>query len=270
MSERIFDEDFEDEDFSELFEGRVEETQDEESDVDFDLDKFFSDESESVSAEEAADSTMDDAKDVYRIGAEMGYADAQFNYGILLHEENESESREWIFKSAAQGYPQAEYLVGTWFLIGDGVPESEDEAMKYMFRSAKNGCADAQYVLGIYYNDEDRMHYSREIAAYWLELAAAQNNKDAIELLKNFTSMYRLTWWSNNVYESTNSRIHTLNTTADNEHGLIAKNRTYVTLSDEDYQECMTGAVLYKYIKANLDPKVINGLELRIESLNNR
>lgn len=265
MSERIFDEDFEDEDFSELFEGREEETQDEESDVDFDLDKFFSDESESSPTEDTTDSPMNGAKD-----ASLGYADAQFNFGNQLHEEDETMSRDSILKSASQGHPQAEYLVGKWFLIGDGVPESEDEAMKYMFRSAKNGCADAQYVLGIYYNDEDRMHYSREIAAYWLELAAAQNNKDAIELLKNFTSMYRLTWWSNNVYESTNSRIHTLNTTADNEHGLIAKNRTYVTLSDEDYQECMTGAVLYKYIKANLDPKVINGLELRIESLNNR
>ena len=81
----------------------------------------------------------------YRSAAEKGYAPAQFNLGILYSGGAGSdffrpeEAVKHLRDAAAQRHPGAQYLLGTAYRDGDGVPRDEGKAFEFYRLSAEQG-----------------------------------------------------------------------------------------------------------------------------------
>ena len=87
-----------------------------------------------------------------------------------------------LIKAAAeQGNPEAQFLLGLQYKVGDGIAKDRGEAVKWLRKSAESGYAEAQYALGDFYaalDPADELADLRE-AEKWLKAAAAQGNTDA-------------------------------------------------------------------------------------------
>lgn len=81
--------------------------------------------------------------------AEQGYADAQFNLG-LMHANGESVEKDMLkaaelFKKAAdQGHVDAQNNLGVMYFTGEGVERDEKKAVMWFEKAAAQGNADAQ------------------------------------------------------------------------------------------------------------------------------
>ncbi len=69
----------------------------------------------------------------YHKAAEQGYAEAQFNLGLMYFEgqgvpQDYAEAVRWHRKAAEQGYARAQFLLGMMYFLGQGVPEDEAQA----------------------------------------------------------------------------------------------------------------------------------------------
>lgn len=83
--------------------------------------------------------------------------------------------------AAAQGNPEAQFLLGLQYKVGDGIEKDRVEAVKWLRKSAESGYAEAQYALGDFFaglDATDELADPRE-AEKWLKAAAAQGNADA-------------------------------------------------------------------------------------------
>lgn len=88
----------------------------------------------------------------YRIAAERGDADAQFNLGLCYYNgwgvsKNYVEAARWFRKSADQGYAKAQYNLGYCYYIGNGVAKNCVEAVRWFRKAARQGHANAQKLL---------------------------------------------------------------------------------------------------------------------------
>ena len=54
---------------------------------------------------------------------------------------------EWFTRSAKQGNPYAQYLLGKLYLMGKDVPRDEEQAVQWLTRSAEQGNEYARYLL---------------------------------------------------------------------------------------------------------------------------
>ena len=59
-------------------------------------------------------------------------------------------------RDAEQGHAYAQYVLGTMYEAGEGVPQRAAEAMRWYRKAARQGQAEAQSVLGITDPDERR------------------------------------------------------------------------------------------------------------------
>ena len=82
--------------------------------------------------------------------AEQGYADAQYNLGVfyIRVKENAAEAFKWFLKAAEQGQADAQYRLVDCYLYGKGTEVDQNEAGKWLQKAAENGNADAQTKLG--------------------------------------------------------------------------------------------------------------------------
>ena len=88
--------------------------------------------------------------------AEQGDAEAQFNLGLLYHDDkklrkDETQIYEWIKKSADQGYLAAQGALGRLYSDGIGVKLDDKEAVKWYRMAANKGHSLAQAELGWMY-----------------------------------------------------------------------------------------------------------------------
>ena len=127
------------------------------------------------------------AMEGFRVHAEQGDALAQFVLGSMYAEgkgvpENDVEAVKWVRKAAGQGLAAAQYGLGGMYIEGKGVPENDAEAVKWFRKAAEQGHANAQEILGgMYFVGESVPEYY--VLAYaWYNLAAAQGNKTAAEI----------------------------------------------------------------------------------------
>ena len=88
---------------------------------------------------------------------------------------NYKEAVEWYLTAAEQGHTDAQYNLGVFYEIGEGVDQSWRESIKWYRKAAEQGHSKAQNTLG------DRYYSSASYteAIKWYRKAAAQGNIDA-------------------------------------------------------------------------------------------
>jgi uncharacterized protein len=105
--------------------------------------------------------------------------------------ENAASGVAELQKSAERGDPNAQYLLGLAYDVGDGVPQSYVEASTWYREAADQGHAAAQFNLGLLYANGRGVDQDLVQAHMWLNLAAAgsepaaQRERDLIA--KNMT-----------------------------------------------------------------------------------
>ena len=80
---------------------------------------------------------------------------------------------------AEQGVAEAQFMLGTMYFDGQGVPQDHAEAFKWLRRAALQGIAESQYVLGIMYDQGEGIREDDAEAVKWYRLAADQGNVNA-------------------------------------------------------------------------------------------
>ena len=88
----------------------------------------------------------------YRKAADKGFAQAQFNLGLLYYQGrgvdlDDVEAVKWFRKSADQGVAEAEYMLGFMYDGGIGVQQNDIEAMKWFQKAVDHGFANAKNAL---------------------------------------------------------------------------------------------------------------------------
>ena len=85
----------------------------------------------------------------------------------------------WFHRSAAQGYPDAQFNLGLLYANGEGVPKDPGKAVELFQKAADQGNSDAQNNLGVMYYSGEGVPRDTAKAAEWFKKAAAQGNADA-------------------------------------------------------------------------------------------
>jgi tetratricopeptide (TPR) repeat protein len=98
---------------------------------------------------------------------------------------NYSESFKWYKMSVdVEENARPVTLLARLYYFGDGVEMDKERAFYWFTKGAEKGDAVAQFALGGMYKDGDTVPANRNTAILWYKKAAAQNNKAAIEALK--------------------------------------------------------------------------------------
>ena len=122
-----------------------------------------------LSYQEKKDSLNDPKDDPYLAellkNAEAGDAKAQYNLGLAFYNgfkgpsvevgagirrskiiliKNTSVATDWFKKSAAQGLPEAQFMLGKCYLAGNGVEKNKEEAMKWLKEATDQGNKEAE------------------------------------------------------------------------------------------------------------------------------
>jgi len=85
----------------------------------------------------------------------------------------------WFFRAAEQGYADAQFNLGLLYANGEGVAQDMVEAAKLFNQAAAQGHVDAQNNLGAMYYTGEGVPRDEQKAIEWFEKAAAQGNEEA-------------------------------------------------------------------------------------------
>ena len=126
---------------------------------------------------------------VYHSLAEQGLAVAQFNLGLMYANgqgvsKDETEATKWYRLAAEQGRSDAQYQIGHLSYQQNDYAE----AAKWFRLAAEQGRPDAQSNLGVMYAEGEGVPRDVVQALMWFTLAADQNHKDAKENRDNAIS----------------------------------------------------------------------------------
>jgi TPR repeat protein len=114
--------------------------------------------------------------------AHQGLDVAQFNLGLMYDNgqgvsKDEAEATKWYRLAADQGRADAQYQLGHLYYKQTNYAE----AVRWFRLAADQGRADAQSNLGAMYAEGDGIPQDLAQALKWFILAAAQNHREAIE-----------------------------------------------------------------------------------------
>jgi TPR repeat protein len=109
--------------------------------------------------------------------AEQGDMNAQFMVGTLYDNgygvpRDGTEAALWFRKAAEQGHTLAATSLGMLTLYGDGVPKNYADAMKWYLQAAKQGDAGAQSSLGLIYKRGYGVPQNYILAYMWYTVSA--------------------------------------------------------------------------------------------------
>ena len=85
----------------------------------------------------------------------------------------------WFFRAAEQGYADAQFNLGLMYANGEGVEKDMAQAVELFKKAAEQGHVDAQNNLGAMYFTGEGVDRDEKKAIEWFEKAAAQGNIDA-------------------------------------------------------------------------------------------
>lgn len=85
----------------------------------------------------------------------------------------------WFFRAAEQGYADAQFNLGLMYANGEGVAQDMTQAVELFKKAAGQGHVDAQNNLGAMYFTGEGVARNEKKAIEWFEKAAAQGNVDA-------------------------------------------------------------------------------------------
>jgi TPR repeat protein len=136
----------------------------------------------------ASEKKFEEAAKQFKIAAELGHAEAQYQLGVLYFKgqgviKDEKEAAQWYQKATAHDHPLATYYYGSCLLHGKGVAKNQDEGLKLYFKAADKGVMAAQYYLGVYHAEGKYVTRDLTKAREWLKKAADQGDADAKSLL---------------------------------------------------------------------------------------
>ena len=91
---------------------------------------------------------------------------------------------EGLRAKAVHGDAEAQFCLSKCYMGGNGVTRDIEEGMKWLRKAAEQGFAEAQYSLGCYYLDgEGGLEKNPEEAVRWWQKAAAQGHQDSKKML---------------------------------------------------------------------------------------
>lgn len=85
----------------------------------------------------------------------------------------------WFFRAAEQGFADAQFNLGLMYANGEGVEKDMTQAVELFKKAAEQGHVDAQNNLGALYFTGEGIERDEKKAIGWFEKAAAQGNEDA-------------------------------------------------------------------------------------------
>lgn len=106
-----------------------------------------------------------------------------FDYGNGGVEQNQEVAVRWYRRAAEQGYPGAQFNLGSCCQLGEGIEMNKEEAVYWFRQASLQGDADAQYMLGLCYASGDGVTKSSSKAKEWLKEASRQGHKLAQYIL---------------------------------------------------------------------------------------
>lgn len=123
-----------------------------------------------------------------RLQAERGDPNAQYLLGSLYEHgqgvpQSLQEAIKWYRKAAEQGNPEAQFSLALAYMLGQGTPQSYEEAAKWFRKAAEQGNPAAQFNLGVAYAGGTGVPQSSEEARKWFQKAADQGFAPAKEIL---------------------------------------------------------------------------------------
>src|SRR5215475_6123328 len=111
--------------------------------------------------------------------AQQGDARAQFLLGSLYAQgygvpQDYGAAAQWFRRAAEQGHVAAQYNLGVLYANGDGVPRDASQAAQWLRRAADQEDPKAQYNLGLFYAGGVGVPQDYGEAYVWFTLAAAR------------------------------------------------------------------------------------------------
>ena len=91
-------------------------------------------------------------------------------------------SLEQMRPLAEEGDMRAQFILGSLYDDGEGVPEDDAEAIRWYRLAAEQGAVTAQVLLGIKYWEGEGVPEDFVLAYMWLNLGAAQGHENGQEL----------------------------------------------------------------------------------------
>ena len=137
----------------------------------------------------------------YRLGAEQGDIDAQYNLGLMYEngqgvQQDYKEAVKWYRLGAEQGGVNAQYNLGLMYSTGKGTPQSHKESIKWLLKVAEQNqvvtSMKAQRLIRANYHQlhkqiaEEGDSYAQRFlgASYYLGLGVTQDYAEAAKWYK--------------------------------------------------------------------------------------
>ena len=111
-------------------------------------------------------------------------SDNYFDGKVAFDAKNYKKAVQLWSASAEQGYPEAQFLVGSMYNAGYGVPKDYEKAMHWFRKAAHQGDAQAQFGIGNLYGDGLGVEKNYIIARMWFAISANGGNDRAEYNLK--------------------------------------------------------------------------------------
>ena len=118
-------------------------------------------------------------------GISIYYLVSPFEKGLRYYDNgNYTEAVKWFRKAAERGDADAQFMLGTFYENGEGVPQDDREAVKWYRKAVEQGLAAAQYNLGSCYYQGEGVPKDYTEAVKWYRKAAKQGQTDAQKRLR--------------------------------------------------------------------------------------
>lgn len=126
--------------------------------------------------------------------AERGDPTAQYLLGSLYEHgqgmpQSHQEAVKWFRKAAEQGNVDAQFSLALAYMFGQGTPQSYEDAVVWFRKAAEQGNPAAQFNLGIVYASGTGVPQSNEESLKWFQKAAAQDFTPAKEILSRLRQL---------------------------------------------------------------------------------
>ena len=131
---------------------------------------------------------LEQAIKYYKMAAEIGNVNAQFNYANVLEYKQDPECIKWFEKAYENGEIEAAYRIAMIYKYGEVVPKNDEMRNKWLQIAADQGYAMAQTDLGVFLINGEGIEKNEGDGIQWMQRAANTNNGLAC---RNMSILYR-------------------------------------------------------------------------------
>lgn len=115
----------------------------------------------------------------YKVSADNGFPDAQFNLALMLKEKNINMAIKYLELASNQNLPEAHFLLGLIYYEGIDVKQNYEKAFKYFSLAAEQQLPEAESNLGVMYSNGLGTEKNIEKGKEFLIRASLQGNQEA-------------------------------------------------------------------------------------------